>query len=436
LVGTDTVTGFLDTTPPVVTLDPIPSPTNTAAATLSGTVQDVNFKQLVITQTTALGTKTIITLKQLPQNGTFSKPVSLVEGSNVFQATATDGAGLSGSDSIPVVLDTTGPQITVLDTNYPVGVKSARPGDLVIFNVDATDSGSGVDRVEVVFPGGPGEPPSTGDFIAAGDIPEAVRDLWGSQGQWILPVQVPATTPPGTFSMTVHAYDKAGNQSTGTVVATIVPTLEAFTFNLMPDWNLISLPLIPNTDDIATLTAGVPGIQAVWYYDASLTNLLPEDRWLLYTPDPSDVDTLTKLETGKGYWFKMDPAAFTFSAPLGPGLPQTPKPIKFSYDGVFLKPGTVPPAYQVEMGWNSIGFHSEHELPVTTALQSLESPERLWGSLFQYNNRIVFELPQDPEQDPEFEILLGAFERLLATDSMTPGFGYWIFMVAPGVIVP
>ena len=84
----------------------------------------------------------------------------------------------------------------------------------------------------------------------------------------------------------------------------------------------------------------------------------------------------------------------------------------------------------------NIGFHSENELVVTTALGSVESPARIWGSVFQYNNRIVFELPDDPTEEPEFEILLGAFERLLPSDLMTPGFGYWIFMVAAGVIVP
>ena len=83
-----------------------------------------------------------------------------------------------------------------------------------------------------------------------------------------------------------------------------------------------------------------------------------------------------------------------------------------------------------------MGFHSENELPVTTALQSLESPQRIWGSLLQYNNRIVFTIPDNPGEEPYFEILLGAFQRLLSTEDLTPGYGYWIFMVDDGVITP
>ena len=354
LQGTAQITGFLDTTAPDVVLDPIDSPTNTPAATLSGTIDDVNFQELVITQTTILGTKTIITLKSLPEGNTFSKNVSLVEGTNTFEATATDGAGFTGSAMIEVVLDTTGPVLTVLDTNYPIGVISARSRDPVIFNIDAADLGSGVDRVEIVFPGGPGEGSNTGDFIPAGNIPEAVRDLWGATGQWVLPTVVPDQAPPGTFSLTVRAFDNAGNQSTGTVEATVVSSLQAFVFNLMPDWNLVSVPLIPDNTDLTVLAAGIPGIDSIWYYDATLTGLPQEDRWLLYTPEPSDVDTLTTLVTGRGYWFKMDPAAFQLSAPLGPGLPQTPKPIKLSYTGQFLPPGAVPPSYAVVTGWNNI----------------------------------------------------------------------------------
>ena len=148
------------------------------------------------------------------------------------------------------------------------------------------------------------------------------------------------------------------------------------------------------------------------------------------------MDTLTSLETGRGYWFRMDPAAFTTSPPLRQGLPSSPQPIKMSYAGQFVEPGTLPPSYTVAAGWNAVGFHSENALPVTTSLQSLESPDRIWGSLLQYNNRIDFTMPEDPTARPEFEILLGSFQRLLSTSDMTPGYGYWIYMVQDGVITP
>ena len=90
----------------------------------------------------------------------------------------------------------------------------------------------------------------------------------------------------------------------------------------------------------------------------------------------------------------------------------------------------MPPTYPVVPGWNLIGFHSENDLPVTTALQTLEGPPRDWGALWQYENVIKFELDEDPE------IFLGGFSRVLAEDNMEPGKGYWAFIVEEGVIVP
>ena len=428
------IAGFLDTTPPTITIDEsgINSPTNAPTATITGTIDDINFQELAIVQTTNSGSKTIVTVKTLPANKTFSKVASLSEGTNTFVATAKDGAGLTASATVAVVLDTTGPVLTINTPSYPLGATSGRQGDVVIFSVDSTSTGSAVDRLEVTYPGGGG----TQRFKPAAAIPEAIRDLWAVTGQFILATRIPDNASPGNYGLTVKAYDEAGNQSTANMNASVVSSLEAFNVNLMPDWNLVSLPLMPDSGAITTMTNGVNGIQSVWYYDATSDASDPADRWLVYTPSQQDVDTLSTFATGRGYWFKMDPQAFTMSAALGAGLPQTPKAIKMTYSGQFVAPGTLPPSYMVTTGWNAMGFHSENILPVTTALQSLESPQRIWGSLLQYNNRIVFEIPENPSDEPTFEILLGAFERLLTTSDLTPGFGYWIYMVEDGVITP
>ena len=136
------------------------------------------------------------------------------------------------------------------------------------------------------------------------------------------------------------------------------------------------------------------------------------------------------METGRGYWIKMKDGVFDYDAPLGPGLPATPRPVVFNYLGQFLKPGTVPPTYPVVPGWNLVGFHSEDMLDVTTALQSLESPDRIWASLYQYDNLIDFTTGEN------VEIILGGFKRVLPDGQMVPGKGYWAYMVEDGVIVP
>jgi hypothetical protein len=321
-----------------------------------------------------------------------------------------------------VIRDSTGPTITVLPTVYPTGEVSARTGDLLIFQVDVSDALSGVDKVTLLTPDGTEE-----EFMQASDMPEALLDQWGTTGDYIFPITLPAEAAPGSYSLTVNAYDRAGNVTTDTVSALVVSTLSAYNIYLMPDWNLISLPLIPDTSNIDTLLSGVPGVVAVWYYDAA------SGTWQVYSPGPAP-DSLTTMETGKGYWVSMDENVFDYSAPLAPGLPQTPAPIKFSYTGQVLEPATVPPTYPVVQGWNLIGLHSERSKPVTQYLQPLTVPQQVWAALIEYQNYIKFELGDQGEKGGA-EIYLGSFKTLLSTDNMEPGRGFWLNTVQPGYIV-
>ena len=431
LVGVYFVNGYLDLTGPDLSLGGIGDIVAVPSQMLAGTVVDINFTSMVITQTYLAGNelqeKTVYAITELPADGTFSVPVSLLEGTNTFTATAIDGSLNQSEVAFAVDLDTVGPTLSPLPTSYPVGVVSARAGDLVVFQASSTDA-LGVSRVFITHPDG-----TTEDMVPSDQIPEAVLDQWRVVGEWVLPMKIPSATPPGSFELAVTAVDNAGNGVSSVVLANVVPTLEAFTFSLLPGQNLISLPLKSNITTIAELLGAelLSAVDTSMYYDASQASVPQEDRWLMFSPDaPISLQTLLNLQTGRGYWFKMKDEAFTFSAPLAPGLPSTPRPILFTYFGQFLEPGTVPPTYPVVRGWNLIGFHSEHPLPVTTGLQSLESPQRIWASLFEYDNVIRFELDEDPE------IVLGGFSRVLPTGSMEPGAGFWIFMVDGGVIVP
>ena len=93
----------------------------------------------------------------------------------------------------------------------------------------------------------------------------------------------------------------------------------------------------------------------------------------------------------------------------------------------------MPPTYTVYQGWNLIGLHSEHTRPVSTALSSVTVPQQVWGSLLQYLNYISYPMGQEGGTP---EIDLGRFDRLVSSDSMQPGRGFWLYMVQNGVIVP
>ena len=136
------------------------------------------------------------------------------------------------------------------------------------------------------------------------------------------------------------------------------------------------------------------------------------------------------MDTGKGYWVYMDESVFDTSPPLGPGLPDTPIPVKFSYVGKFLEPGQVPPTYALEEGWNLVGFHGEWSKDAQQYLAGVSYPNRLWAYLLQYNNYIQFEVGGDPD------IQLGGFASLNENSTMQPGLGYWLFLGSPGNIAP
>lgn len=470
LEDTASVQVSLSTRAPVVDIQPVPGMTKTSAQTITVTYQELNWELFTIELENVLGKRVVSSIKEKPAGNSLQQTVYLSEGDNIITATLTNVFDVSASDTATIKLDTTSPTVQVLDTLYSIGEVSARAGragisgDPVIFQANATDTGgSGVSAIALLQTPDTGQPSGLTSqqqsdlnagmaievngvyyqkiqgvvkrlvwFMTASEVPEAVRDQWQTTGQYILPVNIPAGSPPGAFALPIMIADYAGNTAFGTVTAQISSTLSAYDIYLMPAWNLISLPLIPDsslyaadntTTQIRKMTQGIGGLVKVWYYDAS------QGAWLVYNTDSSVPSNLIELGTGRGYWFYVNPSVFKMSPPLAEGLPQTPAPIKFSYSGVVLEPATVPPSYPLVAGWNLVGLHSEWPRPVTDALASVMEP-RLWGSLWQYDNYIRFEKDQPPE------IILGGFRGLGTSDSMHPSKGYWIFMKSAGTLAP
>jgi hypothetical protein len=446
LTGSDEVHVSLDTTAPIVSIDPVESPTNVPSQEIQVHFEEPNWDLFTVSVTNVAGSRIVASIKDRPDGDNLTQTVSLMAGENVITASLTDKAGLTSGDSTTILLDIEPPEIATLDTLYPIGAVSARPGtatrhgDRVILQVDAADADAGVAGIYAIMPGGPGEGPEEVPFLWAGGgqppegfetIPQAVRDQWGATADFILPLDIGAGVPPGTFEITVLAKDSAGNESFGTVAASIQGVLSAYNTYLMPEWNLISLPLIPDDSlysadeqetQIEKLIGDITGLDWVWYYDAAT------EAWQIFEPGaPSDLE---EMETGKGYWVYMDESVFSTSPPLGPGLPDTPIPIKFSYQGSFLEPGQVPPTYNLVRGWNLIGYHGEWSNTAEQYLAGVSYPSRLWAYLLQYNNYIKFEVDQSPD------IQLGGFASLNETSTMEPGLGYWLFLGAAGSIAP
>jgi len=190
---------------------------------------------------------------------------------------------------------------------------------------------------------------------------------------------------------------RGDDTSDGVFTITSAPeAVTSYNITLHEDWNLISLPLIPESSNITDVLAGVTGanVTQVWAYDPTL---LPGNPWLSHIPGVGG--NLTTMEDGIGYWVVANgEATLTVTGQCMPDPPATP------------------PMYAVYDGWNLIGYksiitrtHDDYLLNVAGRYTVIWGYDEGWA--------LVFPLP-------------------LGTGMLTPGQGYWIWMTEDGTIVP
>ncbi|WP_129582679.1 OmpL47-type beta-barrel domain-containing protein, partial [Methanolobus psychrotolerans] len=110
----NTVYAMLDTTAPVVLVDPVTTPTNVSSQTINGSVVDVNLASVTVNGVSA----------SLDGNN-YSATIDLTEGANTITVVAADSAGNSGSNSsTSIVLDTVVPVVLVDPVTTPTNVSS------------------------------------------------------------------------------------------------------------------------------------------------------------------------------------------------------------------------------------------------------------------------------------------------------------------------
>jgi hypothetical protein len=158
-------------------------------------------------------------------------------------------------------------------------------------------------------------------------------------------------------------------------------------------WNLMSLPVIPDDDDIEELLADIMGhVISVHYYRATT------GTWLIYTPEYWT--TLTTIEDGKAYWINMSAAANL--TVIGQAI---------------AAPASKPKTYNVVEGWNMIGFRSMDSMAAKEYLNGTECV-RVYG--FNITQGGWFSLSVSDDDD----------------DEMKPGLGYWVAFSDDGTIYP
>lgn len=132
--GTKSVTFKIDTVPPTLSVtNPVDGfITNNPSLTVTGKTNDVTSSPVKLTIKLNNGTAETVTVGS---DGSFSKVLTLANGSNTITVTAADSAGKTSTIVRSVVLDTTAPVVrSVTITPNPVDA-----GKTFIISVDVTD---------------------------------------------------------------------------------------------------------------------------------------------------------------------------------------------------------------------------------------------------------------------------------------------------------
>jgi S-layer protein (TIGR01567 family) len=177
------------------------------------------------------------------------------------------------------------------------------------------------------------------------------------------------------------------------------PSGNTFIIPLRSGWNLVSLPLVPTDNgtentSIEYVLSGLSGeLERVVSYNASALEAgLPP--WSEYIPGDSVNTTLWEMKTGVGYFVKMRSAGS----------------LTITGERVYHN---MPRSYPLVEGWNLFGYHSTSTIPVESVLLAVDGK---YASLWMLED--------------------GVWKSYVAGEfsNMKPGFGYWIYMTAPGEV--
>lgn len=125
----------VDTVPPVLNINSPADQTsyvNNAAFTVEGSTNDVTSSPVTVVVKLNTGSAQAVTINA---DGSFSKALTLVEGTNTIVVTATDKAGKSSSVSRTVILDTAAPVVS----NITIAPNPVNVGQSYTITVDVTD---------------------------------------------------------------------------------------------------------------------------------------------------------------------------------------------------------------------------------------------------------------------------------------------------------
>jgi glucose/arabinose dehydrogenase len=174
-----------------------------------------------------------------------------------------------------------------------------------------------------------------------------------------------------------------GDGSVLRIYSDATPDRITFNLSLQEGWNLISLPVQPDSDSISQVLSSINSRLVVLYQYDALTQTYP-----VYVPNEPENSTLSTIRPGAGYWVYMDSAATLTVSGINPTR-----------------------SVALAEGWNLVGYNSTRDRSREDALSGISGR---YEAIFAYNATTDAWEGYSP---PTYNSL----------SLLQPGRGYWIY---------
>jgi hypothetical protein len=259
-------------------------------------------------------------------------------------------------------------------------------GGIVIWGINATDAESFVVGYNVYIN-------KSIEYIAADELASKAWNQFDTHLYAFSGVLVVDLTGAQWANITIEAMDGAGNVNASVIYVGEIPKGTWYPLQLQPKWNLLSLPLVPNSTSTAAIYAlilkqGPSGVKVTYAFNNTAK---------IWIKDP------TTITDGNGYFVYMN--AYDVLIVHGLKLSEVSAP-------------TFPRTYTLYKGWNLVGFTETKTMNASQYVESL-TPGSYYRWLYKWNSTKQNWYMVDTKSPPT-----GQYYQL------HPGQGFWIYIYA------